>query len=512
MTLTAAPNTSVAIDRAAFGDLAATPETLLTTTDHRKIGGMLASAALLVGVAGTVLTGLVAVKLDDAVRGELAESGFLGASSAGGWSFARLWSAAQNGLPMFVIAPLFLALATMAVPGLIGSNRLAFPRLQAFVLWGYVSAMALYIAAFTVVDGPPSWSTAGSSDLVNGPANHATDLFAGALGVVAIVLFAGAVNIVATVLTQRQPGLQLEDVAPFAWASLLASAISIISLPVFLAGLLMTALNVHVTGNLATAPGFDLIWQHSVFLFGRPDVVVPVLGALGVAAQIVSNRAGRPLIGGVASKALMAVFAALSLALWATSNITAVVQPTPTLISGLLAVPAGLLALIFLGTLAQGLKPNASLVSVLAILLLLALGAVNVIVAAARGIETDLGGIWTIGQTLLLLVAVPLVGALAGLHEFAPVAWGRKAMEPLAGLAALAALGGGVLLGLGIAGIAYKNNVADNGTAASVVAGIGAFLLAGAIALTALNLLGSVLARKGQPVEDSIGVLTEGEA
>lgn len=510
MTLTAAPHTSVAIDKAAFGDLAATPETWLTTTDHRKVGGLLASAALLVGVAAIVLTGLVAMRLDAAVRGTLASSGLLNSSAEGGWSFLRLWNAAENALPLFVIAPLFLALATMAVPGLIGSNRLAFPRLQAFVLWGYVTAVALYIAAFTVVDGPPLWSASGAAPA--GPANHATDLFAASLGVVGVILFAGAVNILATVLTQRAPGLRLDDIAPFAWAAMLSSAITVISMPVMIGGLLMSSLNVHVTGNLNSAPGFDWVWQHTVFLFGRPDALIVVLGALGVAAQIVTNRAGRPLIGGIASKVLMALFAALSLGVWATSNTAAMVQPTPNFLVGALAVPAGLLALVMLGTLAQGLKPNASLLFVVGVIILLALGAANVIAAAARGVETDLNPIWTIGQTLLLLVAAPLVGALGGLHEFAPLAWGRKAMEPIAGLVGLAAIGGGVFLAAGIAGIAYKSNLADKATVAAVAAGIGGLLLAGAVALTILNLLGSVAGKKGELVEVSSPALVEGEA
>jgi hypothetical protein len=136
---------------------------------------------------------------------------------------------------------------------------------------------------------------------------------------------------------------------------------------------------------------------------------------------------------------------------------------------------------------------------------------VNVIVAGARGVESGLGAAWTYGQTLLLLVAAPLVAGLGGLHEFAPVAWGRKVMAPLAGLAGLSGLGGGVLVGLGIAGVAYKNNVADKGTVAAAIGGVGAFLLAAAIALTILNLLGSVVGRKGERVGASNGALVEGE-
>ena len=81
-------------------------------------------------------------------------------------------------------------------------------------------------------------------------------------------------------------------------------------------------------------------------------------------------------------------------------------------------------------------------------------------------------------------------------------------MAPLGGLAGLAALAGGVLLGGGIAGIAYKEAATDKATVASAAAGIGAFLLAGALALTILNLLGSIVARKGAQVDSSSDLAT----
>ena len=504
MTLTAAPHTSVAIDNAAFGDFSLTGENSLTTTDHRKVGGLLAAASLLVGVVGVAVLGLVTWRLDDSVRGTLPGSGFLGASFEGGWSFTRLWTAVENGLPFFVVAPLFLALSTIAVPRLIGSTRMAFPRVQAFVLWGYVAAVALFIAAFTVVDGPPLWTTAFRPGDTQ-PSNHATDLLSAALGVLSIVLFAGAVNVVATVLTQRRPGLRLDDIAPFAWASLLASAVTALSMPVFAGGLLMWTLNAHVGGNLSSAPGFDRVWQHTVYLYGRPDTFMLVLPALGVASQIVSNRVGKPLIGGIASKVLMAMFAAFSFGVWATANTSAMVQPTSSLVSGLVAIPTGLLVLIWLGTIAQGMKPDTSVLAVVGLIVMLALGALNVIVAGVRGVNGDLKASWTIGQTLLLLVAAPIAAAIGGFHEFAPLVWGRRTMAPLGGLAGLAALAGGVLLGGGIAGVAYKDTAADKATVASAAAGIGAFLLAGALALTILNLLGSVVARRGAEVDQLSG-------
>ena len=504
MTLTASPGSSMTVDQAAFGDLAnvhSTPETWFTTTDHRTIGGLMAGISLVVGLVGTVLASLVSLKLDDAVQGKLSESGLLSGSVDGALSFSRIFSAQRHGLLIMVAGPLFLALATLAVPRMIGSTRLAFPRLGAFSLWAYEAAMALFIASIFVGDGPSTLSLVGPTPS-SGPANHATGL---ALG---------AVNIVTTVLTQRAPGLRLGNVAPYVWASFVTAGITLISAPVFAAGLLITFIDRHFNSTLYAADGFSRVYTHTLWFFGRPDALLLILPALGIASQIVANTAGKSLVGGPVDKILLSFFGVLTLGAWAggDSLLTAVVQPTPTWLTGLIVIPAGLLVLVWLGTLATKIKPTPGLLFVIALIVMLGLAGINVLVAAVRGVtDANLQSVWSINQTSLMLTAVPLVLALGGLVEFAPIIWGRKTLQPLVGLAALAGLGGGVLAALGHAGIAYKSNVSDSGSAAAIVSFVGGLLLAAAVALTLANLLGSIVAGRGEAVEASVssGELTE---
>jgi cytochrome c oxidase subunit I len=516
MTLTASPGSSMTVDQAAFGDLAnahSTPETWFTTTDHRTIGGLMAGISLVVGLVGTVLASLVSLKLDDAVQGKLSESGLLSGSADGAFSFSRIFSAQRHGLLIMVAGPLFLALATLAVPRMIGSTRLAFPRLGAFSLWAYEAAMALFIASIVVGDGPSTLSLVGPTPSSE-PMNHATGLALGAFAVVAVVMTLGAVNIVTTVLTQRAPGLRLGNVAPYVWASFVTAGITLISAPVFAAGLLITFIDRHFNSTLYAADGFSRVYTHTLWFFGRPDALLLILPALGIASQIVANTAGKSLLGGPVDKILLSFFGVLTLGAWAggDSLLTAVVQPTPTWLTGLIVIPAGLLILLWLGTLATKIKPTPGLLFVIALIVMLGLAGINVLVAAVRGVtDANLQAVWSINQTSLMLTAVPLVLALGGLVEFAPIIWGRKTLQPLVGLAALAGLGGGVLAALGHAGIAYKSNVSDSGSAAAIVSFVGGLLLAAAVALTLLNLLGSIVGGKGEAVEASIssGELTE---
>jgi cytochrome c oxidase subunit I len=512
MTLTASPGTSTAIDNVAFGDVAAVPETWFTTTDHRKVGGMMTGLALLVGIEALALMTLVGTKIDAVTRNALSTDGFLGADANSLLAFDRFFNAQRHALPIFVVGPLFMALATLAVPRLIGATRMAFPRLQAFVLWTYLLAIAMFTAGFLVGDGPSELSLFGPNIPTN-PINHATGLLIGAFAVLTVAMVLSAVNVITTVLTLRKTGLRLGAVSPFAWASVVFSAVTLLSGPVHLAGLLLTFIDRHFNGALGGSLGYDRVFTHSLFFFGRPDALVLLVPALGVASQIVCHRIGKPLIGGFAANALLSAAGIATLTAWATHEnafLQAMTQPTPNLLTGIIAIPAGLLVLVWLGSLAGGVKPDPSLLFVVVAIVLGGLAAINVIVAAARGVDDGLlPAIWSIGQSTVLTVALPLVLALGGLLDFAPVIWQRKANKALSGLVGLAGLGGGLLILVGLAGISYKSAAANNASFLSFVVAIGSVLLLGAVALTALNLLGSIAGRKGELVDASPEATTE---
>jgi cytochrome c oxidase subunit 1 len=502
MTLTASPTTTAAVDQVVFDDLTATTaDTWFTTTDHRRVGSLLLGAVLAVALVGSALSGLLGQKIDAAVGGRLSSSTWMGADQDGGLSFYRLFTAHGMGMIFLVITPLFLALATIAVPAQIGSARMAFPRLQAFVLWGYLAGAALYVASFLIVDGPPAVDVLLGNPVSGAAvANRATDMLLGSLMLLAVVILAASVNVVTTVLTHRRAGLTLEQVRPFTWSAFVTCAITLLTTPVFLAGLFLVAIDQHFGGGLFNGAGGPRIWVHSVWLFSRPDAYLLLLPALGIASDIVSARAGRPLIGGRASKHLLTAFGVLSLAAWTSGGelANAVVQPTSRWQTGLVAIPAALLVLVWLGTMAKGVRPDVSLLFVAGFVIVAGLCAVNVVVAGIRGIsDPSAQAAWGVGQTRTLLIGAPLIALLGGIVELSPIAYGRKLLQGLSGLAALAVIGGVVLSGVAVVGLGYQSSFDAANDLLSIVALVGGLLVAAGIALLVLDLLASTFGGRG---------------
>jgi heme/copper-type cytochrome/quinol oxidase subunit 1 len=495
MTLTASPSTASAVERAAFGDLEVS-ESWFASVDHRVVGRVMSGAAMLIGAAAMALWALVASKFDAAVRGKLEVVDFLGAGSDGGFAWERIERAVQSGLSPFVVIPLFLGVATVAVPRQIGATRMAFPRLQAFVLWGYLTATALYVASYAVGDGPPQINLFGKFPDITGAGNRATSLQLGSLMLVTIVTLLGAANIVATVATQRRIGLRLGRIGSFSFASLVTSGILLISSSVFLAGLGLLLIDREFGGNI-TLGEFGRIWSHALWFPGRPEALLLLLPGLGALVDIAAAKVNSKPVGGVAANALLGAYGIFSLTAWASDSWVQghVIQPTSTLQSALVVAPLGLLLLLVLGTVgpnAKNLKPDASLLFAIGMVLLVLLAVVNVALVAIRDVAPD-GGLelWQFSQLSLLSVGAAVLGFLAAATEFIPRSLGRKAPAAPASLAGLASLGGFAIGALGIAGIAFQKNLDKSAGALSGIALVGGFIAAGGLALSALNAFGA---------------------
>jgi cytochrome c oxidase subunit 1 len=412
-----------------------------TTADHKRLGLLFVYLSLLFLVAGGVV-GII-------LRAQLAEPGqnILSAES-----YFRLFSAHATLMTLLFLAPLWVGLATYLVPLQIGANRLALPRLHAFALWLYVAGGGCLVASYII--GPPNGlGITGSLPLPIAPdgVNQATRLWIASLAVVAFAALLSAVNLVITPLALRTDGMTIARLPAFTWASLVTGLITLISTPVFLAGLLLLYLDQRYGGTFfdAGTNGSQIVWQHTVWLFGRPEIYLLTLPALGAASDIVATHARRPLLDHRAAIVLLGAFGVLSIGAWTAGDkvANAVVLPTYSVSASLVVAPLALLVLLWLGTLAQGRpKFHVSLLFVAGYVLLLVVGAGNVIAASVKGV--DGGTAWTVGHLHVVAFGAPTLVAIGALYHWAPKLWGRTLSAGLGSLVFLLMFAGFLVMGL----------------------------------------------------------------
>lgn len=503
MTLTEAPPEQAATRPS---PPAPTAGTWFTTADHKKVGLLFVGAAFLFLLAGGI-AGMV-------LRVELAEPGLTFLEEQG----HRIYNLHTTVTALLFLAPLWLGLASYVVPLQIGAARLAFPRAQSLAFWLYATGGAIVLASYAVEEGPRGLGLASSSPLgaAEGGDTVATDIWVLGLLLVATAMVVGWATIVVTVAKFRAPGMTLRRVPAFTWSAFATGSVTVLATPVFIAGLVLLYLDQHFGGSFFAEDAFgtQVVWQHTLWLFGRPEIFLLALPGLGAACDIVATHARRPLLDHDAALGLLAAFATLSFAAWAggTDVAGSVLAPTYSVLTALLAAPVALLALLWLGTLAKGKPRIHPSVAYLAGALLLWVGAAGA--ALWAGVE-DVAGETAFGPGYahLAVFGPATLLAFGALHHWAPKLWGRRLSAGL-GLIEVALLTGGFLIGaaaslaLGIDGApAHVSDLGDNAdwtNLSRAASAGGALVIAGVLVL-----LANILTARGKRADaDPYGGLT----
>jgi len=484
------------------------PAALATTADHKQLGLLFLGGALVFLLVGAVV-GLV-------LRGELVDEGI----SIVGGNYNRLFSLHTTVSALLFLPGAWIGLATYVVPLQIGSGRLALPRLHAFAAWLYLLGGGLLVTAYVL--GPPLGL--GLADSVptaapSGGAGHANALAIVAMAMVAVSTILAAVDLAVTVLKLRTPGLTLRRLPMFSWATLVSSLVTMLSTPVFVAGLVLLYLDQRFGGAFFAADNVAgrTVWQHTLWLFGRPEIYLFLLPGLGAACDIVATHSRRPLASLPAARTAIAVFGVLTFGSWAagTKVSRSLVLPTYSPLTALVLVPLAVLALVWLATLVKGrARLHPSLLFVGGAVGLLAVGTLHALIAAGAGVE---GRAWTTGHLHTVAFGAPTLLLAAALYHWAPKLFGRELAAGIGRLAFLGLFGGFFLLGLGSYLLGYDGapaHVPDfdftaSATTYSLLAGVGgAVVAAGTVALLGDVLLAAASRRTTSGPDDPYEGLT----
>jgi cytochrome c oxidase subunit 1 len=258
-----------------------------TTIDHKKIGILYGVTAFLFFLVG----GLEALL----IRSQLAQpNGHLLTAS----QYDQVFT--MHGLTMIFlfVMPMSAAFLNYLIPLMIGARDVAFPRLNAFSYWLFLTGGIFLYSSF-LLGGAPNGGWFGYAP------NSTTDPLPGmtfyAIGllITGIASTAGAINLGVTVLNMRAPGMSLFRVPVFVWMGLVVQMLLAFSLPIVTVALVELLFDrrfgTHFFDPLAG--GNPLLWQHLFWLFGHPEVYVLILPAFGIFSEVLPVFARKPLFG-----------------------------------------------------------------------------------------------------------------------------------------------------------------------------------------------------------------------
>ncbi len=326
---------------------------------------------------------------------------------------------------MFLFAvPVMQAVATWLVPLMIGARTVAFPRMNAYAYWVFLcGGLTLYVA-FILGAGPDagwfSYVPLAGPDYSIG---KGVDIWAQMITFTELSSLLEAVVLITTIFKMRAPGMSLNRMPLFVWATLVTQFMVLFAMPAVMLGSTALILDRLVgTHFYNPARGGDvLLWQHLFWFFGHPEVYLIFIPPLGFISSIIPVFARRPMFGYPAMVLALIATAFLAFGLWVhhmfATSIPALGKSFFTAASLMIALPSGIQIFCWLATLWTGrLNLKTPLWFVLAFFFILVLGGLTGVMLGSVSLDLQVHDTYFVVAHLhyvLLGGAVfPLFGAI----------------------------------------------------------------------------------------------------
>ena len=481
-------------------------------TDHKYIGSLYVAAAVVFLVAGVVMALLM--------RAQLAtpEAEILGERT-----YRQLFTLHGVFSVFLFLLPMWLGLASAIVPLQVGAARLAFPRLHAMSFWLFLTGGIMVSAAPALSDTFHGWALSDPIPVKLGLPGQGPDFLLLGLVLVCMAAVVVVVNLIVTILQLRPPGMTLRRIPIFSWSMMVSGAVLLFALPLLIGAFGLLFVDRHYgtsifSGFTGSRGGNPLIWPRLFWFAAYPMLWALLIPALGAVSEIVATFAGRPLFSRERAAAALAGVGALSFAGWG-SEVETLTRARPLFILGALVVlaPVALLILNWLATLRLAGKEGdrdalrerftaTPMLWALGMLPVLGLGLAASVVSALDAGRDAHANYWQTGQQHALFFGAATIGAVAALSFWAPKIWGRRLSDALGKLEILAVVGGVLLtvvgmlmLGIQDMGVhAFTFDSGDEWALGNLVVSLGAAIAGLGLVVLVLDLLGSILARRGR--------------
>ena len=349
--------------------------------DHKVIGMQYVMLAIVAGFFGMLLSLLMRAHLVWPEAAWPLLEWFFPDGASGGVITPELYLALMT---MHGTIMVFFVLTTASQSGFgnyflplqIGADDMAFPTLNMLSFWVTAAGFVVLLGAVVFAGGGPisGWTAYPPLSAVGEVAGPGLGL-GQVIWILSIALFCvasllAAINFIVTTVQLRAPGLAMMRMPVTCWGWFATGVMSLLAFAVLLAGGVL--LLDHVAGTAFFIPGglivsdrviergggSPILWQHLLWFFGHPEVYIIIVPGIGVISHVIAVMARKPVFCYKAVIWALGVLSTLGFFVWGHHMFVSGMNPFSgfpfSLLTIAISIPAGVLAITWLGTLWRG--------------------------------------------------------------------------------------------------------------------------------------------------------------